>query len=356
MAIDHAHLDIVEVSLNSIMRFTPNRMMKLLGKIGDREVLVLIDCGATHNFISSKIIEELRLKVSDSGTFNVTLGNGEIARSKGISEVTLCGDPSLCRSKLSLKAMEKSLKSNAECYLVELKELDAHKSSHQGVQKDEIEKVVREMLEAGIKQPSVSPFSSLILLVKDKDGSWHFCVDYRALNNATILDKFSILVIDELLDELQGAKIFSKIDLKSGYYQIKMKSSDVQKIAFRTHKGHYEFLMMMPFGLTNAHDIDYLGHVVTRNGVAAGQSKVKAMLEWPIPKSICELHGFLGLTGYYQKFVKGYGKIASHLLGQLKKDRFKWNDKANEAFETLRATMSTLHVLVLPIVSLKILS
>ncbi|GJZ44542.1 putative mitochondrial protein [Tanacetum coccineum] len=197
MAMDHVHLDMVEVSLNSVMGFTPNRTMKLRRKIGDREVAVLIDCGATHNFISSKIVEELRLAVSDSGTFIVTLGNGETTRSKGIckglvvvfpeiqvfedflllelsstdailgikwlqtlrdvkmnmklltmkfmvglGEVTLCGDPCLYRSKLSLKAMEKSLTANAECYLVELKELGAHKSSHQGVNTEPFKKLL----------------------------------------------------------------------------------------------------------------------------------------------------------------------------------------------------------------------
>ncbi|GJY45836.1 putative mitochondrial protein [Tanacetum coccineum] len=84
MATDHAHLDMVEVSLNSVMGFTPNRTMKLRGKIGDREVAILIDCGATHNLISLKIVEELGLAVSDSGTYNVTLGNGETTRNKGI--------------------------------------------------------------------------------------------------------------------------------------------------------------------------------------------------------------------------------------------------------------------------------
>jgi hypothetical protein len=247
--------------------------------------------------------------------------------------------------------------------------------------KDELERQCASMLDQGIIRRNSLAFSSPVLLVKKADGSWRFCVDYRALNTITIKDAFPILVVDELLDELHGARFFTKLDLRSSYYHVRMKPEDIDKTVFRTHDAFFEFLVM-PFGLCNApatfqslmndvlcaylrrfvlvffddiliyiaswadhlhhlrvilavlrqhrlfvkrskcsfgvDAVAYLGHTISVVGVAMDPAKVQAIHDWPQPRSARAVRGFLGLAGYYRKFVHNYGTIVAPLTTLLK--------------------------------------
>ena len=231
-------------------------------------------------------------------------------------------------------------------------------------QKQQIQTMVHEMLQTGIIVPSNSPFSSPIILVKKKDGTWRFCTDYKALNAITVKDSFPIPTVDELIDELHRAQFFSKLDLRAGYHQILVQEEDRYKTAFRTYQGLYEW-RVMPFGLTNApttfqslmnnifqnllrkyvlvffddilvysptwcthlthlehvlrllqehklfaklskcifakQQVEYLGHTVSAAGIAMEEGKIQAVWSWPLPKSLKQL---LGLTGYYRRLSR----------------------------------------------------
>ena len=248
---------------------------------------------------------------------------------------------------------------------------------------DELKRQLDDYLATGFIQPSKSPYRAPVIFVKKKDGSMRMCIDYRALNKITIKNKYPLPRIDDMLDRVGGSKYFSKIDLRSGYHQIKIAEEDIYKTAFRTRYGHFEF-KVMPFGLTNAPatfqsmmnnlfqeyidkfvsiyiddilvfskskeehlehlkivldilrdaklygkmskseffktEMEFLGHIVTRDGIKVDPHKVQVVRDWKTPKNIHDVRSFLGMCNYYRKFIEQYAHIIGPLTKLLRKN------------------------------------
>ncbi|GKB08771.1 putative reverse transcriptase domain-containing protein [Tanacetum coccineum] len=161
--------------------------------------------------------------------------------------------------------------------------------------------LVPELSDKGFIRPSSSPWGAPVLFVKKKDGSFRMCIDYRELNKLTVKNRYPLPRIDDLFDQLQGSRVYSKIDLRSGYHQLRVREEDIPKTAFRTRYGHYEF-QVMPFGLTNA-----------PTGIHVDPAKIESIKDWASPKTPTEIRQFLGLAGYYRRFIK---EAAFQLLNQ----------------------------------------
>ena len=260
----------------------------------------------------------------------------------------------------------------------------------------ELKTQLQELIEKGFIQPSSSPWGCPAIFVKKKDETLRLCVDYRPLNEVTIKNKYPLPRIDLLFDQLAGAKVFSKIDLRSGYHQIKIKPEDIPKTAFTTRYGLYEYLVMS-FGLTNApahfmylmnsvfmpeldkfvvvfiddilvysknkeehakhlrivltrlrehqlyakfskcdfwlKEVQFLGHILSAEGVVVDPSKVKDVLDWKPPTTVHQVRSFLGLAGYYRRFILDFSKVSKSITKLLKNQvKFVWSSDCEEAF------------------------
>ncbi|GJY65447.1 putative reverse transcriptase domain-containing protein, partial [Tanacetum coccineum] len=276
----------------------------------------------------------------------------------------------------------------------------------------ELSEQLKELSDKGFIRPSSSPWGAPVLFVKKKDGSFRMCIDYRELNKLTVKNRYPLPRIDDLFDQLQGSSVYSKIDLRSGYHQLRVREEDISKTAFRTRYGHYEF-QVMPFGLTNApavfmdlmnrvckpfldkfvivfiddiliysknkeeHEehlkailellkkeelyanfskcefwipkVQFLKHMIDSQGIHVDPAKIESIKDWASPKSPTEIRQFLGLAGYYRRFIEGFSKISKSMTKLTKKGvKFDWGDKQEEAFQLLKQKLCRVPILALP--------
>jgi hypothetical protein len=275
----------------------------------------------------------------------------------------------------------------------------------------ELKKQIFELQAKGFIRPSSSPWGAPVLFVEKKDGTQRMCVDYRSLNEVTIKNRYPLPWIDDLFDQMKGASVFSKINLRSGYHQLKIQKSDIRKTTFRTLYGLYEYTVMT-FALTNVppyfmylmnkvfmeyldkffvvfiddipifskteeeHEkhlrlvleklrsnklytkfskcefwltkVAFLGHVISTGGVSVDPGKLKDVLNWMPTTTTLEIQNFLGLAGYYRRFIKDFSKIGKPMTKLLEKNKaFEWIAECQASFEELRKLLTSAPILVL---------
>jgi transposase InsO family protein len=285
------------------------------------------------------------------------------------------------------------------------------------LERAEVQRQVEDLLRLGLIEPSSSPYGAPVLFVQKKDGTLRMCVDYRQLNKLTVRDRYPLPRIDELLDQLAGCTVFSSLDLQSGYHQIRITDSDVEKTAFTTPMGHFQFKVLC-FGLTNAPatfqrvmnrvfgpyigkfvlvylddilimsrtpeehvehlrivlsllrkhklyaklskcefaraSLKFLGHVVGAGTVSVDPVKIAVIRDWPLPRNVSELRGFLGLANYFRRFVRNYSLVTAPLTdltsdqASASYDWNAWRPREREAFDRVKAALTAAPVLALP--------
>nr|GEZ06061.1 putative reverse transcriptase domain-containing protein [Tanacetum cinerariifolium] len=201
----------------------------------------------------------------------------------------------------------------------------------------ELSEQLQELFDKGFIRPSYSPWGAPFLFVKKKDGSFKMCIDYRELNKLTVKNRYPLPRINDLFDQLQGSSIYSKRYLRSSYHQLRVREQDIPKTTFRTRYGHYDF-QVMPFGPTNTPAVQFLGHVIDSRGK-----------DWASPKTLTKIRQFLGLAGYYRRFIKGFSKIAKTMTKLTQKGiKFDWGKKEENAFQLIKQKLCSAPILALP--------
>ncbi|GKE63856.1 putative reverse transcriptase domain-containing protein, partial [Tanacetum coccineum] len=245
----------------------------------------------------------------------------------------------------------------------------------------ELARQLQELSDKGFIRPSSSPWGAPVLFVKKKDGSFRMCIDYRKLNKLTIKNRYPLPRIDDLFDQLQGSSVYSKIDLRSGYHQLRVREKDIPITAFRTRYGHYEF-QVMSFGLTNTPAVfmdlmnlvcksfldkfmivfiddifiysknkeEHKEHLrIILELLHVDPAKVEAIKSWFTPKSPTEVRQLLGLAGYYRRFIKGFSLIVKPLTKLTQKNKtYEWGKEEEEAFQLLKDKLYSAPILALP--------
>jgi hypothetical protein len=273
----------------------------------------------------------------------------------------------------------------------------------------ELQMQLEEIFKKGYIRPSMSPWGSLVLLMKNKDETLRLCIDFKQLNKVTIKNKYRLPRIDDLFDQLKDARILSKIDIRSGYHQVRIRDEYINKTAFRIRYGHYEFTVV-PFGLSNApyvfmclmngvfreyldkffivfldeilvyskseeeHEhhlrmvlqvlrehqlydklskcsfyqniIHYLGHIISEEGIIVDPEKIEAIKGWTTPKNVIEVRSFMGLAGYYRRFIVGFSRIAHAITSlQRKGVKFQWTTRCEKSFQQLKQFLTNAPIL-----------
>ena len=277
----------------------------------------------------------------------------------------------------------------------------------------ELKVQLQELLDRGFIRLSTSPWGAPVLFAKKKGKTLRLCIDYRQLNRVTIKNRYPLPRIDDLFDQLRGARVYSKIDLRTSYHQLRVREADILKMAFRTRYGQFKFTVI-PFGLTNAlvafmdlmhrafqpyldqwivdfvndiliyskfeeeheghltivlqtlrdhqlyakfskcefwlTEVRFLGHVVSASGVSVDLEKVEAVMNWERLKSVFEIRSFLGLVGYFKRFIEDFSRLAAPMIRLTQKEvKFNWNDLCEKAFQELKMNLTSTPILIVPV-------